>query len=231
MGSLWIPFLLVAVSALPALALAIWFRLVRYPLKILWFLLFLLGGALSILPAAFIRTVFSFATSSNKIVQLFAGVAFSEEAGRLVFLIPVLLIFFHINDKAAAPQEAVYEGLAGMYDRKSIAAAIGCVAGLGFALIETATYPTTALGIMLLRAITSAPLHASCACRVAVSVEQFRKAPLPSVVSFIMAVVLHGVYDLMVLSNGMPLIFPVLLVAAIAVRTVQMINTKVEIEA
>jgi RsiW-degrading membrane proteinase PrsW (M82 family) len=219
MEEFWVPLLLVAVSALPAVVLALWFHLVRYPLRALWFLFFLAGGALSILPAALIRSLFPFTDATRAFIRLFVGTALSEEAGRLVFLIPLLLLCFRFLP-------APYEGGAGFYPRKSLAAAAGSVAGLGFALMETATYSGANIALVLLRDFTSALLHASCACRVAVAVEGFRRSPFPAVVSFIMAVALHGVYDLMVLSRGMPPLFPVLLVMAISVRTVQMLNTK-----
>ncbi|MDR3276631.1 MAG: PrsW family intramembrane metalloprotease [Treponema sp.] len=226
MNNVWILAVLILISALPALGLFIWFRLSRFPLGLLWFLAFLLGGALSLLTAGLLQGLFpplGDSGAGSVILRLFTQIALTEEAARLVLLIPLLLIWFRF-EKPPVEADAPAAASQGPVPRRALAAAAGFAAGLGFAVIETATYGAADLGIALLRAFTAAPLHGACGCRVGMAVAGFRESPVRSVLRFLIAAALHGMYDFMVLSPGMPIVFPICLVAAALASSIQQIR-------
>jgi RsiW-degrading membrane proteinase PrsW (M82 family) len=216
MNSVWILTLLIGASALPALAAALWFRLSRFPIQPVWFLAFLMGGAVSIFPGLLLRGLFPFDSNTNAFLVIFVQTALSEELGRLILLIPLILIWFRLTPQDTAKKSPL-----------SIAAGAGCLMGLGFAIMETVIYTLNSgdMFYTLMIRFLAALLHASCACRVAMAVRRFPEEPLHAAFNFILAVALHGMYDLMIRSN-MPIALPILLVTAMAVRTIQIVSAK-----
>ncbi|MCL2129757.1 MAG: PrsW family glutamic-type intramembrane protease, partial [Treponema sp.] len=83
-------------------------------------------------------------------------------------------------------------------------------AGLGFALIENASYGIADINIALLRAFTAAPLHGACGIRAGTAISFFGQKPLKAVFLFISAVFIHGAYNLIIVSPALPSIFAVL---------------------
>jgi RsiW-degrading membrane proteinase PrsW (M82 family) len=210
--------MLTALSALPALICLIILKIRRYPMNIIWFFVFLLGGALAIIPSALLQGLFPPFDASgvfqrrDLIVRIWTQIALTEEAGKFLLLLPLILLMFHA-EKGLEPAGEITE----MNDKLRIAraGAAGFIAGLGFAIIETATYSGANFSIALLRAFTAAPLHAACGARVGQAVALLRHNPVQAVIRFITAVLIHGIYDFMVLSAGMPIVFPVALIAAV----------------
>jgi RsiW-degrading membrane proteinase PrsW (M82 family) len=138
-------------------------------------------------------------------------IALTEEAGRLLILLVLSLVLARFEKTPALPPE-------------NLGSAMGLLAGLGFAVIETATYGAADLRNALLRAFTAAPLHGACGSRVGAAVFGFRDAPFRSVFRFAAAVLIHGTYNFMAVNPGMPVVFPILLVAASLFSALQTIR-------
>jgi protease PrsW len=76
------------------------------------------------------------------------------------------------------------------------------MAGVGFALFENLKYIFGPTSILLLRSITAVPLHGICAAFIgysfAIKTEKKRSAP---VAGFLIAVIFHGLYDLLLMTE------------------------------
>jgi RsiW-degrading membrane proteinase PrsW (M82 family) len=204
MNGLWILLLLIFISALPVIGVFIWFRAVKFPLGLPLFLCCLAGGALALLIAGFFQSLFPPLNNldlRSLLFRLIVQIALTEETGRLLILLVLSLLLSRFAKTPALSAE-------------NLGSAMGLLTGLGFAVIETATYGAADLRIALLRAFTSAPLHGACGSRVGVTVFSFRDAPVRGLFRFAAAVIIHGMYNFMVLNPGMPIVFPILLVAA-----------------
>jgi RsiW-degrading membrane proteinase PrsW (M82 family) len=218
MNNLWSLLLLIVISALPVLAALIWIRLRRFPLPPLWFLLALLGGTLSLGIAAILQSLFpgsaETAISLGEIIfKILVQIALTEELGRLA----VLLILFALYRRFSKNQATF---------TPAFAAASGLIAGLGFAVIETALYGGgDFFRIALLRAVTAAPLHGACGARISLGVYHFRKSPVQSLFRFLYAVGIHGMYNFMIVSPGIPPVFPILITLAAFLSTLQFLRT------
>lgn len=217
---MWILLLLILISALPVIGVFIWFRLVRYPLGLPLFFCGLLGGALALLVAGFFQSLFPPLNNldlQSLLFRLMVQIALTEEAGRLVILLILFLLLARFAKAPALPAE-------------NLGSALGLLTGLGFAVIETATYGAADLRIALLRAFTAAPLHGACGSRVGVTVFSFMAAPFRGTFRFIAAVIIHGVYNFMAINPDIPIVFPILLVAASLFSALQTIRPRNSID-
>jgi RsiW-degrading membrane proteinase PrsW (M82 family) len=213
---MWILLLLILISALPAIGVFIWFRLIRYPLDLALFFCGLLGGALALLVAGFFQSLFPPLNNldlQSLLFRLMVQIALTEEAGRLVILLILRLLLDRFVKAPALPAE-------------NLGSAVGLLTGLGFAIIETATYGAADPRIALLRAFTAAPLHGACGSRVGVTVFSFREAPFRGIFRFIAASIIHGIYNFMAINPEMPIVFPILLVAASLFSALQTIRPR-----
>ena len=213
---MWILLLLISISTLPVIGVFIWFRIVKYPIDLFLFFCGLLGGALALLVAGFLQSLFPPLNNldlHSLLFRLMVQIALTEEAGRLVILLILRLLLDRFVKAPALPPE-------------SLGSAAGLLTGLGFAVIETATYGAADLRIALLRAFTAAPLHGACGSRVGVTVFSFREAPFRGIFRFIAAAIIHGVYNFMVINPEMPIVFPILLVAASLLSALQTIRPR-----
>jgi RsiW-degrading membrane proteinase PrsW (M82 family) len=214
MNSLWVLLLLIALSALPVLAVLIWIHLRRFPIKLPWFLLALLGGAISLGLAAILQSLFpkvDEATMGALLVKIFVQIALTEELGRLV-VFSLLFALARRFSKNPEPQPPAF------------AAITGLIAGLGFAVIETAMYGVGNFNIALVRAVTAAPLHGACGARIGLAVHHFRDAPPLALVRLLYAVGIHGMYNFMIISRGIPLFFPILIAFTALLSSIQLIR-------
>jgi RsiW-degrading membrane proteinase PrsW (M82 family) len=221
MTGLWILALLILISALPIFVVFIWFRAIRFPLRLPWFFCSLAAGAAALLLAGLLQSLFpplNGVSMGALLFKLFIQVALTEEAGRLVFL----CLLFWFRRRLIPPVPAF-----GASPSSAFGAATGLLTGLGFAVIETATYGAVNPGTALLRAFTAAPLHGACGCRVGLTVVNFRREPARGLLFFIYAVAIHGMYNFMVISPGLPPVFPVVLVFATLLSSIQVIRRKV----
>jgi len=101
----------------------------------------------------------------------------------------------------------------------TMASAAGLIAGLGFAIIESAVYGASNPGNALLRTFTAAPLHGACGYRVGSSVAMFEERPLQAVFRFLSAVVIHGLYNFMLIIPGFVPSMGAILIALSALTT------------
>ena len=189
MKGIWVLLLLILASALPGIIVFLWFRARKSPVTLPWFLLSITSGIVSLLTAAFFQRFFP--PGRDELWQLFFSVfiriALVEELSRLVTFLPLF---------AAA-----------IYARKTIisfGAALGLVSGIGFAILENAFHGITDIGVALLRAFTAAPLHGACGIRVGVAVFIVNKNPGKAFFYFVSAVLIHGAYNLIIVSPAFP---------------------------
>jgi RsiW-degrading membrane proteinase PrsW (M82 family) len=183
--------LLILISALPVIVAFLWFRYKKFPVPAYWFLLCLLAGALSPLPAAGIQYFIPPAISDSIksfFFNVFIRIAFTEEGSKLLVLLPLLWLGNRLLQQG----------------RKNFAygTAAGLVTGLGFALIEGVFYGASDMRIALLRAFTAAPLHGACGARVGTAAVLFKDNPRLAILRFLSATAIHGTYNILVVSPG-----------------------------
>jgi RsiW-degrading membrane proteinase PrsW (M82 family) len=214
MNGLWVLLLLIAVSALPVLAVVIWVCFRRLPVRPSWFLLALLAGALSLGLAALLQSLFPEIEADGLgalLAKIFVQIALTEELGRLA----VFSLLLSLARRLSGTAESSSSGFA---------AITGLIAGLGFAVVETAMYGAGNFSIALARAITAAPLHGACGIRIGVAVFHIRSAPAKSLIGVLYAVTLHGMYNFIILSRGIPLVFPILIAFSALFSSIRLIR-------
>jgi RsiW-degrading membrane proteinase PrsW (M82 family) len=214
MTGILILILLVFIAALPIAPVFIWFRVIRFPLSLRWFLISLAAGAVALLPAGFLQTLFPPAFSidlGTVLFKIFVQVALTEETGRLAMLFLLLQVRRRFPDSSPAAS-------------LSFGAAAGLLAGLGFAVIETAFYGAADPGAALLRAFTAAPLHGACGCRVGLAAAGLPRSPFRALVSFLYAVAVHGMYNFMALNPGLSPVFPAALAFTALLSSIRVIR-------
>ena len=203
MKGIWILLLLILTSALPAIIVFFWLRARKSAVTLPWFLVSLAAGIVSLLIVALIQSFFFLPGKDGTgelgflFFEIFIRIALIEEASRLFTLIPLI--------KAGTFRRST--------DR-TFGAAIGLAAGLGFAMIENASYGIADINIALIRAFTAAPLHGACGIRAGVSVFIFKQHPIKAFFIFISAVLIHGAYNLMIVSPALPSILAILIAFA-----------------
>ena len=184
-------FILLLISSIPVIAALLWFRFARYPFSLTFFFISLLAGAASFFPALFFQNILAsvsglFAAMGKwgLFAEIFIRIAFTEEFSRLLLLLIVLFAMRRFSASAAT------------------AGAAGLVVGLGFAILESAVYGAANPRNALLRVFTAAPLHGACGSRVGTSVAMLRERPVQAVLRFLTAVVIHGIYNFMLIIPG-----------------------------
>ncbi|MDR2370580.1 MAG: PrsW family intramembrane metalloprotease [Treponema sp.] len=186
---------LMGAAALPVFAIYLWFRITRFPVPLPWFLCCLLGGLASVFIALILGLfVEGVLPASGKVFFVVFRTALIEELSRVAVLFPLFAVFRRLK----------WNG--GEY------CAAGLVGGLGFALAETASYGAAGINITLLRAFTAAPLHGACGARIGLSAAAFRENPPSGIMRFFSAVVIHMLYNFMILRSGIPSVLAVLAV-------------------
>ncbi|MDR0785887.1 MAG: PrsW family intramembrane metalloprotease [Treponema sp.] len=166
------------------------------------FLLCLLTGTVSIAPAAVVQYFIPPVTSldiKGILFNVFCRVAFTEESSRFL----LLSFFFSLLDSFKKLEKE---------RNASHFTAIGLVAGLGFALAESAAYSANNVQVILLRGFTTAPMHAACGARAGAAVFFMKESPGVSVWRFVTAVVIHGTYNILAVSPGIMRFLSILLV-------------------
>ena len=215
-------FILIFISSIPAIAAFLWFRLAHYPFTTPRFSAALLAGAASFFPALLLQNFFRAGSGIFRLsgkwglfAEIFIRIALTEELSRFL----ILLILF-----------AVILRVAGKPFGKTANAA-GLVAGLGFAILESAVYGASSPGNALLRAFTAAPLHGACGSRVGASVVLLREHPVRGIINFLSAVAIHGVYNFMLYIPGrFPPIAAVLIAISALVSAIQIIRNEMKTE-
>ena len=105
-----------------------------------------------------------------------------------------------------------------MHTDKTFGPALGLAAGLGFAALENAFYGMADINITLLRSFTAALLHGACGIRAGTAVSVIGERPLRALSLFISTVIIHGTYNLIIISPPVPsvLAIPIALAAFFA---------------
>jgi hypothetical protein len=205
-------FFLNFISSIPAIAVFLWFSVARYPFSLLRFSFSLLAGAISFFPALILQNIF---TSGNEIfymmgkwgpvAEIFVRIAFTEELSRLIMLI---MLFFGIHQLSVIRQRGQVladppdTGFTPAVSADTLAGASGLIAGLGFAILESAVSGAANPINPLLRIFTAAPLHGACGFRVGSAAIMFKDRPIQASFRFLSAVIIHGIYDFMLIIPG-----------------------------
>jgi RsiW-degrading membrane proteinase PrsW (M82 family) len=216
MYGLWILLLLFFIAGLPVFLVYRWFKISQFPMSPAWFFLSLLAGAFSLGIAYLIplpgdwggfREGDSFVSF---IIKFFIRTALTEEAGRF-FALGLLFRLGGRAEKRTAPYPPAF------------GAAVGLLAGLGFAVIESASYGAADIGVALLRAFTAAPLHGACGVRVGLAALVFKRQRGQALFRFLSAAAIHGMYNFMLLSSGIMPFFSILIALAALISSIQLI--------
>jgi len=131
----------------------------------------------------------------------------------------MLFVFFTISNSIVKRSLANQKGDTVLVNTKTPptlniikkATAAGLVAGLGFAILENSVYAALDTRVLLLRAVTAAPLHAACGSRVGGASVMFRTNPIQAAMRLIAATAIHGIYNFMVAVPGFPSIMAILI--------------------
>ncbi|QQO09591.1 PrsW family glutamic-type intramembrane protease [Breznakiella homolactica] len=208
--------LLLFLSALPVLVAYLWFSLRKYPYGILWFLCALLAGIVSLLIAAFLQGLFPVSSGTgfgSLLFRLFVKIALTEEGGRLL----ALAVFFIIGRRWPR---------IGSGESPSHGAATGLVAGLGFAFIENASYAAADIQVAVIRGLMAAPLHGGCGARVGMTAAALCSRRPGSLKNFVLAVLIHGMYNFLIIHPGIPAFVPLIVSFASLISAVYLINMR-----
>jgi len=219
-GSL-ILLVIILISAIPVIAVYVWYRLAKYQFSLIWFLFALLAGAAAFFPALFLQNLLNFSISAGGkqelFYQFFIRIASTEELSRLL----MLFIFFFISGRLEKENAEQFPS----WDKVRKGAAGGFVAGLGFALLETAAYGASNASVLLLRAVTAAPLHAACGSRVGAAVVIIRTNSFQAIIRLLTAVAIHGIYNYMAALPGFPSLMAVLIALSSAASSILTIRS------
>jgi RsiW-degrading membrane proteinase PrsW (M82 family) len=226
---------LIFISAVPVIAVYIWYRLAKYQFSLIWFLFALFAGATAFFPALFLQSLLPSSISAGGRLDLFYRVfihiASTEEISRLL----MLFIFFFINDRLTKESARTF-GIHAFgieqfpsWDKVRKGAAGGLVAGLGFTILESARYAADGMNIYitLLRGIFTAALHAACGSRVGAASVMFRSNPLQAFMRLFIAIAIHGIYNYMAyFRRGFPLLMAFLIAVSAVASSILTIRSK-----
>ncbi|MDR2510381.1 MAG: PrsW family intramembrane metalloprotease [Spirochaetaceae bacterium] len=200
MNSVTILLFLLFISFFPAALAFFWLRGRRSALSLPFALFFLASGVLSLVLALVLQTFITAETPEAgarlTLISLFR-VPLSEESARFL----VISAFF-------ALAELLFRDFSLFEER---AAGAGLLSGLAFAALETAVFAASEKGIVLIRALSAAPLHGACGIRCAAAAFRFRAAPLSALLRFLSAAALHTFYNFMLPRGGISAVFAILL--------------------
>jgi RsiW-degrading membrane proteinase PrsW (M82 family) len=209
MSGAWVMFTLVVISSVPVISVYVWYRLAKYSFSYIRFFLALLAGAAAVFPALLLQGLMDLQVPLGGRMGLFydffVRIAFTEESCRLL----IMFFFFWMSGRITKDSP----GLDPSWGEVKKGAATGLVAGLGFSILESAAYAASSSnpGVILLRAVTAAPLHGACGSRVGMCAVTFRSNPFQSVMRLLTAVAIHGIYNFMILLPGLPSIAAILI--------------------
>jgi RsiW-degrading membrane proteinase PrsW (M82 family) len=211
---MWLLLLLIFIAALPVFAAFLWFRFKGFHISPSWFLICLFIGAISLLFAAVVQYFIPYASMGGikgLLLNIFARIALVEEGSRFLLMTILFRIAGSIGEKKPlSPHGSAFEPSprpASMFPPKNSplslsgwGAATGLITGLGFALVESASYGAQDIHFALLRDFTSAPIHGACGARVGAAVISLKEDTGRSLRMFLTAVAIHGMYDMLVIS-------------------------------
>jgi RsiW-degrading membrane proteinase PrsW (M82 family) len=208
-------FTLILLAALPIVLAYLWLIIRRYRFNMIWFLCALLAGIISVAIASCIQNfipIFNVETLASLLISIIIKTALPEELSK--FLLMFILIALAKKWKRINPIETNADG-----------AAAGLIIALGFALFETAAYSVSNLQITFLRAVSAAPIHAACGIRTGMSAVSFRSGYTASGIwNIVLAIVIHTVYNFIILNPGTSVIFFILIIAVSVISSLMHIQ-------
>ncbi len=205
---------LIGLAGVPVLIAYFWLYLRRKAFVPLPFLVSLGAGLLAPGVAALAQyalPVVPGGTLLPLLFRIFIRIALIEEGSKFLVLYGVIAIGRRLGETMPAPVRA---------------AAAGLTVGLGFALVETASYAWSGPGLAVVRALTAAPLHGACGARVGLAAYDLGSAPLRAVLRFLSAVAIHGMYNLFLLLPGVPFFIPAALAFVALAASVALIGSQ-----
>jgi RsiW-degrading membrane proteinase PrsW (M82 family) len=219
------------VSSLPVIAVYAWFRIAKYEFSSLRFLFALFTGIAAFFPALILQDFLNFSISAGGRGRLFYHVffriAFTEEFSRLL----MLSVFFIVSNLIAKKSLTDQAGDSDLVNESPLtlnlirkATATGLVAGLGFAILENSVYAALDTRVLLLRAVTAAPLHAACGSRIGSASVMFRTNPIQAIMRLIAATAIHGIYNFMSAIPGFSSILAVLIAFTALISSIVIIR-------
>ena len=224
MYGFWVLVVLILISSFPVIAVYLWFRLAKYTFSLIRFLFALLAGAAAFFPALILQEFLilpGFTQGRAALFyEIFIRVALSEELSRLL----LLFIFFLISSIIAGetPNKPVKDSDHPKYDSLiNKGTATGLIAGLGFAILESARFAASDLDInlVLLRIITAA-IHGACGSRIGAAAVMFRINPVRALLRIITATAIHGVFNFLITIPGFPSIAAILIAISALTTTI-----------
>jgi RsiW-degrading membrane proteinase PrsW (M82 family) len=221
---------LILISAVPVIAVYIWYRLAKYQFSLIWFLFALFAGATAFFPALFLQNLLPFSISAGGRLDLFyrffIRIASTEEISRLL----MLFIFFFISSRVTKESTGTHTLGTEQFpswDKVRKGAAGGLVAGLGFSILESARYAANDMSVyvIFLRVFTAA-LHAACGSRVGAASVLFRSNPLQAFMRLITAIAIHGIFNFMAAIPGFPSLMAILIAVSAVASSILTIRSK-----
>jgi RsiW-degrading membrane proteinase PrsW (M82 family) len=206
---------IILASSLPLVIVYIWFRLAKFQISFYWFLLTLLAGATALFPALLMQELLtpSFQDGrSTLFFNHFVRIALTEELSRFF----VLLIFFWICSRISPleyKQPVSFKTI-------NKATATGLIAGLGFALIETAIYAASDINVLPLRIVLTAAIHGACGSRIGAAAVMIRSNPFQAILRLLTATAIHGIYNMMVTMSGFSALAAILIAISAMLMTI-----------
>ncbi|MDR2468261.1 MAG: PrsW family intramembrane metalloprotease [Spirochaetaceae bacterium] len=194
MSSVLVVLLILVLSFVPVTLAFFWIRRRGIVFPFLVTLLFLAAGVATLVMAAVIQSLITealpegAASFAAQFFDVFVRVALTEEGARF-------LVFFVLfaGIRVFSSQSILNEGFS---------AGGGLLAGLSFAALETAAHAASEAGVVLVRALSAAPLHGACGIRCAQSALSAEKTPLIAAGRLISAILLHACYNFMLPRGG-----------------------------
>jgi RsiW-degrading membrane proteinase PrsW (M82 family) len=220
MSGLGVLLLLFFISALPVILAILWFRLSRFPMSLPRCLCALLAGAAALFPALFLQRLLlisgfpEYGGRWGPLLQVFVRIALTEEFSRLLAL---FFFFLAAGDfKKTDPLRFEGDRSGGTSGPRGVGAAAwgaaaGLLAGLGFSIIENAAYGAADFRITLPRIFTAAPLHGACGARIGSALLIFKEQPRYAAFRFFTAVLIHGIYNILIARSGVSVLLGVLI--------------------
>jgi len=192
---------IILISSLPIIAVYIWFHFAKYQFSLYRFLFALLAGAAAFFPALILQALLTFTFQSARTViffQHFIRIALSEELSRLL----LLLIFFLISSRIKHNSGQLSDSPQPSFGTIKKATATGLVAGLGFALLESAVYAASDIRVLPLRIIITAAVHGACGSRIGAAAVLLRTNPFQAIIRILTATAIHGIYNMLIIMPG-----------------------------
>ena len=214
--------ILIFISSIPVIIVFIWLRAGKYQFSIARFFFALLAGATAVFPALILQRylALSFTVRGRAAVfyEFFVRIALAEEISRLI----IMIIFFWISGLLKR-EDGITKNLSFRAINKATAA--GLIAGLGFAIIESAGYGAASMDMgLVLRRFFTAALHAACGARIGAAAVLFRTSPIQAIMRIITATAIHGVYNMMIGLPGVPSIAAIMIAVSALISSISAIR-------